>query len=176
MSNIYPQRFLELLAEANGPVLDCGAGGRTHPGVVSLEIQPHPANTVQADALALPFADGSFTLALSQAVVEHVTEPQTYVDELVRVLRPGGLLYIEGAFLQPIHQAPHHYFNVTAFGLAHLCRHLEVLEQGTVGSFDDMATWIFAEAGQPPPPMAGPLTAMQTFNTASGVSLLGRKP
>lgn len=173
--NEYPGRFMELMAATDGRILDCGSGGRRHERIVSLEIVPHPNNTVQADALALPFADGSFDLVLSQAVLEHVAEPQVYVDELFRVLAPGGLVWLEAAFLQPVHQAPVHFFNVTPFGLAYLCRRFEVVEQGTVGSFDDMAAWIFAEAGQPAPPPAGPLTPEQAWNTASGVYLLGRR-
>lgn len=177
MSNPYPPRFLELLADTAGPVLDCGSGGRHRPGVVSLEIEPHPRNTVRADALALPFPDATFELVLSQAVVEHVTEPHTYADEIVRVLRPGGHVYVEGAFLQPIHQAPRHFFNVTAFGLAHLFSRLEVLEQGTVGGFAETIGWICREAGQPDPHLeVKPMSAAQTHNTASGVTLLGRKP
>jgi SAM-dependent methyltransferase len=177
MSNPYPQRFLDLLAGTDGRVLDCGSGGRTHPRVVSLEIEPHPNNTVQADALALPFAAESFSLVLSQAVLEHVTDPQRYVDELHRVLVPGGLLWIEAAFLQPVHQAPRHFFNVTPFGLAHLCRRFEVVEQGTVGGFVDMLAWICREAGAWLPQMAEPnRTPEQAWNTGSGVYLLGRKP
>ena len=177
MSNPYPPRFLELLAATDGRVLDCGSGGRSHPRFVSLEIEPHPRNTVQADALALPFGDAVFSLILSQAVLEHVIDPQTYVDELYRVLVPGGLVWIEAAFLQPVHQAPRHFFNVTPFGLAYLCRRLEVLEQGTVGGFVEMLAWICREAGVQLPKMAEPVrTPEQAWNTGSGVYLLGRKP
>lgn len=177
MSNPYPARFLELLDDCTGRVLDCGSGGRHHRRIVSVEIQPHPHNTVQADALDLPFAGGAFDLILSQAVLEHVLDPQRYVDELCRVLAPGGLVWIEAAFLQPVHQAPVHYFNVTPFGLAHLCRHLDIVEQGTVGGFVDTIVWICREAGVTPPPMTEPdRTPAQAWNTASGVYLLGRKP
>lgn len=175
--NKYPHRFRELAAESPGPILDCGAGGRTRPGVIGLDITFHPNHTVQADALALPFPDATFDLVLSQAVIEHVTDPQGYADEIVRVLRPGGHVYVEGAFLQPVHQAPAHFFNVTAFGLAHVFRRLEVLEQGTVGDFAEMVAWICREAGVPVPTLEVPaMTDMQRWNTASGVTLLGRKP
>lgn len=39
---------------------------------------------------ALPFADGSFDLAICWDVVEHVQDPKQLLAELVRVLRPGG--------------------------------------------------------------------------------------
>lgn len=175
--NSYPQRFLDLAVTSTGPILDCGAGGRTMPGVVGIDIVAHPNHTVLADALSLPFADASFDLVLSQAVIEHVTDPQRYADEIVRVLRPGGHVYVEGAFLQPVHQAPAHFFNVTAFGLAHAFRALDVLEQGTVGDFAEMVAWICREAGVPVPTLEVPaMSDMQRWNTASGVTLLGRKP
>jgi SAM-dependent methyltransferase len=38
----------------------------------------------------LPFADGSFDLAIAWDVVEHVQNPERLLAELARVLRPGG--------------------------------------------------------------------------------------
>lgn len=175
--NPYPQRFLDLIANTDGPVLDCGAGGRKLDGVFGLEIQHHPNNAVTADALAIPFKDEAFGLVLSQAVLEHVKDPQQYVDEIYRVLKPGGLAWIEAAFMQPVHQAPEHYFNATPFGLAHVCRDFEILEQGSVGTFLEIIEWICREAGVPVPEMEIPtLSAEQSWNVASGVYLLGRKP
>ena len=47
-----------------------------------------------ADPVALPFADGEFDAALSLGVLEHVADPGNSLDELRRVLRPGGKLYV----------------------------------------------------------------------------------
>lgn len=148
MPNEYPTRFLQLLADLppDAVVLDCGAGGRRMPDrrVIALEYARHPCNDVQGDALRLPFRDGCFDLVLSQAVLEHVTDPALAVREMSRVLRPGGVLYAEAAFIQPVHMAPHHYFNVTPHGMRWLGEQagLEVLEQGTVGSLEGTLNWI----------------------------------
>jgi SAM-dependent methyltransferase len=56
----------------------------------------HPASAagvfVKADALALPFADGSFDLVTAWNVLEHVPDLPRLVAEVHRVLRPGGAL------------------------------------------------------------------------------------
>ncbi|MFN4257091.1 MAG: methyltransferase domain-containing protein [Saprospiraceae bacterium] len=43
------------------------------------------------DALALSFADASFDLIVSCEVIEHVGQPEKMVQEMGRVLRPGGV-------------------------------------------------------------------------------------
>lgn len=186
MSNAYPWRFLDLLGESEGPVLDCGSGDRCLPGVVTLDLG---SGMVHADALDLPFADDTFALVLSQAVVEHVTEPQRYIDEVTRVLKPGGLLYVEAAFMQPIHMAPMHYFNVTPFGLAHLCRHLETLESGPIGALTETWAWWVRDLGitrwvddtgmaavwDALAAVDANLSREEYASVASGVTLLGRK-
>jgi ubiquinone/menaquinone biosynthesis C-methylase UbiE len=50
------------------------------------------AEVRQADATRLPFEDGSFDAALSFIMLHHVGAWEDAVAELVRVLRPGGVL------------------------------------------------------------------------------------
>ncbi|MGE0598906.1 MAG: class I SAM-dependent methyltransferase [Dehalococcoidia bacterium] len=50
------------------------------------------AHFQQGDALALPFADGSFDVAWTQHVVMNINDRQTFYSEAARVLKPGGRL------------------------------------------------------------------------------------
>lgn len=49
------------------------------------------ADYAQADAEALPFADGSFHAVICSEVIEHVAHPQQLLRECARVLRRRGL-------------------------------------------------------------------------------------
>jgi len=49
---------------------------------------------VAADALALPFQGDLFELVVSSEMVEHTVTPARAIDELVRVLNPGGVLVL----------------------------------------------------------------------------------
>jgi len=46
------------------------------------------------DAKALAYADSSFDGVISNSLIHHVAEPQLAIFEMVRVLRPGGRLFI----------------------------------------------------------------------------------
>ena len=49
---------------------------------------------VKASLMELPFPDSSFDVAASSGVLHHTINPEKGFSELVRVLRPGGLLVI----------------------------------------------------------------------------------
>ncbi|TDC82785.1 class I SAM-dependent methyltransferase [Actinomadura sp. 7K507] len=51
-------------------------------------------NTFVASALALPFRTGSADVCFSSNVLEHVPEPWRMADEMVRVARPGGTVFL----------------------------------------------------------------------------------
>ena len=52
------------------------------------------AEAVKGDALDLPYADGSFDCVIASEILEHVPEDDRAIDELVRVLKPGGRLAV----------------------------------------------------------------------------------
>lgn len=67
--------------------LDADAGELALHGRVPLP------GTVIGDGQALPFRDGAFDLVYSSNVGEHVPAPWTMGDEMIRVCRPGGLVF-----------------------------------------------------------------------------------
>ena len=111
----------ELLAGARGRVIEIGAGTGVNlelhgDGVEDLtlvEPDPHmgaqlrkrlaerhgdplPAQLVAAPAETLPFADDTFDTAVATLVLCTIPDPVAAIDELARVLKPGGrLLFIE---------------------------------------------------------------------------------
>lgn len=53
---------------------------------------------VQGSATELPFRDGEFDAIWTIAVIEHVPEPEIAFREMRRVLKDGGLLYLDPAW------------------------------------------------------------------------------
>ncbi len=78
----------------------------------------------------VPFKDDSFALIVSQAVFEHLPDPFHTAREMLRILKPGGRILIDTAFMQPFHADPDHYFNMTTEGLRAIMQGFEILEIG----------------------------------------------
>jgi len=100
-------RYISELIHGQGPVLDVGSGsshiiGVLPKGSVALDVlmnklrfaRRFPIPRVRGSGFALPFADERFPCVLCSQVIEHVPMAPSMIDELCRVLRPGGRLVL----------------------------------------------------------------------------------
>ncbi len=73
-----------------------------------------------ADLEALPFGGAAFDCVLNIVVLEHTRRPQAVLNEIARVLRPGGRLFLVVPQQWEVHQSPHDFFRFTRYGIEHL--------------------------------------------------------
>jgi SAM-dependent methyltransferase len=111
--------------------LDLGSRARIRPDAVTVDVVEAEGVDIVADGHELPFVDASFDYVWSNAVLEHVRNPFRVAAEMVRVVRPGGLVIVQVPFLESIHSWPHDYFRFTPNGLRELFGELEEVAVGT---------------------------------------------
>lgn len=111
--------------------------------IVGIDIYESPTVTKLCDAHNLTFEDNSFDFVVCQAVLEHVHTPQLVVNEIHRVLKPGGVVYSEIPFLQAVHEYPYDYTRFTREGHRELYSSFEVIEAGINGGYLNASAWAF---------------------------------
>ncbi len=75
---------------------------------------------LKCDVQSLPIKDSIADAALNLWVMEHVTAPQLMVNEIFRILKPGGKLFLIVPFTMHEHQQPYDFYRYTRFGVRHL--------------------------------------------------------
>ena len=61
---------------------------------------------VEGDVYALDYADASFDVVYANQLLQHLADPVAALQEMRRVLRPGGLLGVRDADYATMHPAP----------------------------------------------------------------------
>jgi SAM-dependent methyltransferase len=113
--------------------------------VYHMDLDSGPTISLIGDAHDLPFRNSSVDCLIYQAVLEHVKDPQGVIREALRVLKPGGYIYMEVPFLQGFHADPYDFQRYTLEGLRVLTNSFSEIDAGvSVGPFCALV-WIIRD-------------------------------
>ena len=77
-------------------------------------------STYVCDLRSIPVEDGRFDFVVFNQVMEHLPEPRLVLNELNRVLKPGGKMIYSAPFYFEEHEQPYDFYRYTQFGVRHL--------------------------------------------------------
>ncbi|MFH2139893.1 MAG: class I SAM-dependent methyltransferase [Pseudomonadota bacterium] len=118
----------ELAPHMSGRLLDVGCGSKPYRALfevdeyVGLDIDNEASRKRGVadhyyDGGEFPFPTASFDVVLCNQVLEHVFNPDDFMGEISRTLRPGGLLLLSVPFVWDEHEQPFDYARYSSFGL-----------------------------------------------------------
>lgn len=117
-----------LAGQITGKTLDVGCGNMPYVHLygseeyVGLEIDT-PQNRAGKnadyfyDGNQFPFASEIFDSLVANEVFEHVFNPDQFLSEVFRVLKPGGMTLLTLPFIWDEHEQPHDFARYTSFGI-----------------------------------------------------------
>ena len=114
-----------------GRILDIGCGSKPYKNLFSytkycgLEIYSsqkvgNKNVDVFYDGIQLPFNNNAFDSIIISQVFEHVFNPNELLNEVPRVLKPGGYLLMTVPFIWDEHEQPNDFGRYTSFGIKSL--------------------------------------------------------
>ena len=118
--------FTQLELSSNTILLDLGCGNQPYKSIygryvnqaVSVDVEHRDAPlTLLSDSQFLPFSNNSFDIILFSEVIEHIPDYKMALNEISRVLSPGGYLIITWPFNYSMHELPCDYLRITEFGM-----------------------------------------------------------
>lgn len=107
-----------------------GGGGLELPGFVNVDVAPVSGVDVVANAARLPFPPSSCDSIACLALLEHVPDPERVVEEMHRVLKPGGEVQVVVPFCHPYHAYPADYSRFSKERLVNLFSNFKNVEIG----------------------------------------------
>lgn len=137
------KNIAELANSLDGDLLDVGCGRKPYrelfkvKSYIGLDIEnpghSHENEDVDVfyDGKTFPFPDNSFDSILCNQVLEHVFNPDEFLSEIHRCLKPGGQFLLTVPFVWDEHEQPYDFARYSSFGLRHLLEKngFEIIEQ-----------------------------------------------
>ncbi|MFA6006389.1 MAG: class I SAM-dependent methyltransferase [Candidatus Paceibacterota bacterium] len=143
LRGLSPKRFL-CEYTVRGTIINLGSGPKIiAPGVTNMDIAQYPGVDIIGDASDMPLASATVDAIISDTVFEHLRTPGKAIQEVYRVLKPNGLVYITVPFIYPFHSSPSDFTRWTKLGLIELLSGFEILEIGVrAGPFSSLTVII----------------------------------
>jgi SAM-dependent methyltransferase len=149
VSPVYPDRKYKKILNSlskDSFVINLGSGARKlSRSVINVDISPYKNVDVVADIFALPFPDNSLDGIINIVVLEHVSNANVAINEMLRILKPGGMIFSIVPFIQGYHASPHDYNRWTISGVEKLFSDFDIIEIGIGGGPTSSFLWIFQE-------------------------------
>jgi len=116
-------------------ILDLGCGAKPYASLfkfadkfVGFDIEKNDRVDFVGYNWDLPFRDGEFDALISTQVLEHTAKITETVQEIRRVVKNDGLIYVSVPLTSPEHGIPYDFYRFTRFGLMEIFRDFEVLK------------------------------------------------
>ncbi len=158
LSQLYGWMQKEALPVAQGVLLDYGCGGQTYRKLFEPKVKRYigadvarAANTKLDIELRpnqpVPLSDGSVDTVLANQTLEHVSDPDFYLQECYRVLRSGGILILTAPMQWRHHEVPYDFFRFTKYGLIAVLKRsgFEITSIASTGGVYSLLGQIFPE-------------------------------
>ncbi|MCQ8117282.1 class I SAM-dependent methyltransferase [Methylomonas rosea] len=122
------QAIKELSSKLGGEILDVGCGTKPYKQLFNfsaytgLDIDSTCSRSrgiadYLYDGKRFPFDDASFDAVLCNQVFEHVFNPDEFLEQINRVLKPNGRLLLTVPFVWDEHEQPYDFARYSSFGL-----------------------------------------------------------
>jgi SAM-dependent methyltransferase len=124
--------IVKLAPQIKGEILDVGCGQKPYKHLfnytkyigIEVEQEGHDHTNEEVDVFydgkRIPFENNTFDSAITSQVLEHVFEPDAFLRDIHRVLKPEGTLLLTVPFVWDEHEQPYDFARYSSFGLKYL--------------------------------------------------------
>ena len=127
-------------------IADIGSGYNKYSDrCIAIDIIEYDGVDILGNLYNIPLSDGSLDGIVVRGVLEHVEAPEKAVEELKRVLKPGGMIYSSIPFMQAYHPSPGDYQRYTIQGIERLFSGFEKIDCGITRGSGSSFVWIGRE-------------------------------
>jgi len=111
-----------------GIILDVGAKNSPylpfikHSKYLRLDISNKNHPDIVCDLHKIEWQDNYFDTIIATEVLEHLYDPRQALDEILRIMKPGGKLFITTRFIYKYHPDPKDFYRYTKDSLAYLLK------------------------------------------------------